>query len=144
MDSPSAKGSRGRSPGSCPGLDAVRASSTLLDKAWQNGPDAARKPQGAINSAVECHLHTVEVAGSNPASPTIVRITKGRFSNRVVNIVSVCMAILMAMPLWACLVRSLPHRALALTPPISREAVHSERCPLHRTSGCAKAVGVCR
>jgi heptosyltransferase-2 len=26
--------------------------------------------RGAINSAVECHLHTVEVAGSNPASPT--------------------------------------------------------------------------
>ena len=27
--------------------------------------------QGALNSAVECHLHTVEVAGSNPAAPTI-------------------------------------------------------------------------
>ena len=26
---------------------------------------------GALNSAVECHLHTVEVAGSNPAAPTI-------------------------------------------------------------------------
>ena len=25
---------------------------------------------GALNSAVECHLHTVEVAGSNPAAPT--------------------------------------------------------------------------
>lgn len=25
----------------------------------------------AINSAVECHLHTVEVSGSNPLSPTI-------------------------------------------------------------------------
>lgn len=25
----------------------------------------------AINSEVECYLHTVEVAGSNPASPTI-------------------------------------------------------------------------
>ena len=25
----------------------------------------------AVNSAVECHLHTVEVAGSNPAPPTI-------------------------------------------------------------------------
>jgi hypothetical protein len=24
----------------------------------------------ALNSAVECHLHTVEVAGSNPAAPT--------------------------------------------------------------------------
>jgi hypothetical protein len=28
-------------------------------------------PCGALNSAVECHLHTVEVAGSNPAAPTI-------------------------------------------------------------------------
>ncbi|SPE27145.1 hypothetical protein SBA5_580024 [Candidatus Sulfotelmatomonas gaucii] len=27
----------------------------------------------ALNSAVECHLHTVEVAGSNPAAPTIFR-----------------------------------------------------------------------
>ena len=27
-------------------------------------------PRGALNSAVECHLHTVEVAGSNPAAPT--------------------------------------------------------------------------
>ena len=27
--------------------------------------------QRAINSAVECHLHTVEVVGSNPISPTI-------------------------------------------------------------------------
>ena len=26
----------------------------------------------AINSVVECHLHTVEVVGSNPISPTIV------------------------------------------------------------------------
>jgi hypothetical protein len=26
--------------------------------------------RGALNSAVECHLHTVEVAGSNPAAPT--------------------------------------------------------------------------
>ncbi len=25
----------------------------------------------ALNSAVECHLHTVEVAGSNPAAPTM-------------------------------------------------------------------------
>ena len=26
---------------------------------------------GALNSAVECHLHTVEVTGSNPVAPTI-------------------------------------------------------------------------
>ena len=25
----------------------------------------------AVNSAVECHPHTMEVAGSNPAQPTI-------------------------------------------------------------------------
>jgi hypothetical protein len=35
-------------------------------------------PRGALNSAVECHLHTVEVAGSNPAAPTIsANIIKG-------------------------------------------------------------------
>ena len=26
----------------------------------------------ALNSAVECHLHTVEVTGSNPVAPTIL------------------------------------------------------------------------
>jgi hypothetical protein len=31
-------------------------------------------PRGALNSAVECHLHTVEVAGSNPAAPTITNL----------------------------------------------------------------------
>jgi hypothetical protein len=30
---------------------------------------------GALNSAVECHLHTVEVIGSNPVAPTIKSIT---------------------------------------------------------------------
>jgi hypothetical protein len=28
-------------------------------------------PQRALNSAVECHPHTVEVIGSNPIAPTI-------------------------------------------------------------------------
>ena len=28
--------------------------------------------QWALNSAVECHLHTVEVIGSNPIAPTIL------------------------------------------------------------------------
>jgi hypothetical protein len=28
----------------------------------------------AHNSAVECHLHTVEVVGSNPAVPTISKL----------------------------------------------------------------------
>src|SRR5260364_85598 len=31
---------------------------------------AAEKCSGAVNSAVECHLHTVEAAGSIPAPPT--------------------------------------------------------------------------
>ena len=35
----------------------------------------------AVNSAGECHPHTVEVAGSNPAPPTILpSITKGSHS----------------------------------------------------------------
>jgi hypothetical protein len=29
------------------------------------------KKHWALNSAVECHLHTVEVTGSNPVAPTI-------------------------------------------------------------------------
>ena len=32
---------------------------------------------GALNSAVECHLHTVEVAGSNPAAPTSITCSMG-------------------------------------------------------------------
>src|SRR5437868_6118535 len=31
----------------------------------------AHRTQWALNSAVECHLHTVEVVGSNPTAPTI-------------------------------------------------------------------------
>jgi hypothetical protein len=30
------------------------------------------KDPWAINSAVECYLHTVEVTGSNPVSPTTI------------------------------------------------------------------------
>ena len=37
---------------------------------------------GALNSAVECHLHTVEVAGSNPAAPTIESTTYGSLPKR--------------------------------------------------------------
>ena len=40
-------------------------------------------PFGALNSAVECHLHTVEVAGSNPAAPTIESITYGHNSRKI-------------------------------------------------------------
>src|ERR1019366_3734970 len=35
------------------------------DSNWLNGNS------WALNSAVECHLHTVEVTGSNPVAPTI-------------------------------------------------------------------------
>ena len=31
----------------------------------------------AVNSAGECHPHTVEVAGSNPVPPTIKKIKRG-------------------------------------------------------------------
>ena len=33
----------------------------------------------ALNSAVECHLHTVEVIGSNPIAPTIFSSTCRHF-----------------------------------------------------------------
>jgi hypothetical protein len=33
--------------------------------------DELTAAQWALNSAVECHLHTVEVIGSNPIAPTI-------------------------------------------------------------------------
>ena len=35
-----------------------------------NPPLYLQEFSGAINSAGECHLHTVEVTGSNPVSPT--------------------------------------------------------------------------
>src|SRR5260363_428367 len=39
---------------------------------------AAEKCSGAVNSAVECHLHTVEAAGSIPAPPTARATLAGR------------------------------------------------------------------
>src|SRR4249920_3318698 len=36
-----------------------------LTRKWQS-----YEAQWALNSAVECHLHTVEVIGSNPIAPT--------------------------------------------------------------------------
>jgi hypothetical protein len=39
----------------------------------------------ALNSAVECHLHTVEVAGSNPAAPTISVIPTMRVPRSLVR-----------------------------------------------------------
>src|SRR5579872_5803537 len=37
------------------------------------GSNSYRK---ALNSAVECHLHTVEVIGSNPIAPTIFSVVQ--------------------------------------------------------------------
>jgi hypothetical protein len=42
---------------------------TSADKSNKN------KEPWAINSAVECYLHTVEVTGSNPVSPTTIHST---------------------------------------------------------------------
>jgi hypothetical protein len=39
----------------------------------------ANRIQWALNSAVECHLHTVEVIGSNPIAPTIFTFVFSRF-----------------------------------------------------------------
>jgi hypothetical protein len=38
--------------------------------------------QWALNSAVECHLHTVEVIGSNPIAPTITYELSTSFDSR--------------------------------------------------------------
>jgi hypothetical protein len=48
-----------------------------LAAAWvrAEGSCKLRVVPRALNSAVECHLHTVEVAGSNPAAPTIESTT---------------------------------------------------------------------
>src|SRR5262249_28586478 len=39
-----------------------------------SSPEGSKfKALRALNSAVECHLHTVEVIGSNPIAPTTLR-----------------------------------------------------------------------
>lgn len=43
----------------------------------------AEKRNGALNSAVECHLHTVEVIGSNPIAPTTPEMPEGKGSTVV-------------------------------------------------------------
>jgi hypothetical protein len=49
-----------------------RSGRRLIPEAYHAArPDPASPGKRALNSAVECHLHTVEVAGSNPAAPTI-------------------------------------------------------------------------
>ena len=51
------------------GFSGVRGGA--LPWAGSKGSCKLRYAPRALNSAVECHLHTVEVAGSNPAAPTI-------------------------------------------------------------------------
>ena len=41
------------------------------------------RTQWALNSAVECHLHTVEVIGSNPIAPTIFSTSYGPLSDHL-------------------------------------------------------------
>jgi hypothetical protein len=50
----------------------------VYHKVWASSPwmvEWVSPTCGALNSAVECHLHTVEVIGSNPVAPTIKSIT---------------------------------------------------------------------
>ncbi len=49
----------------------LRVERTPLDTECRNSAIIAVTAQWALNSAVECHLHTVEVIGSNPIAPTI-------------------------------------------------------------------------
>src|SRR5207245_4772391 len=65
-----------------PSCDASEAGSTIAYCALDSVPIRSQIVDGkfciclnrkgwALNSAVECHLHTVEVVGSNPTAPTI-------------------------------------------------------------------------
>jgi hypothetical protein len=58
------------------GLMGPKRDAILEQKLRVSGlPSAFANGFGAHNSAVECHLHTVEVVGSNPAVPTILSTT---------------------------------------------------------------------
>ena len=52
----------------------MRGESIVVAKCSQaidgNGCNCLNRNNWALNSAVECHLHTVEVIGSNPIAPT--------------------------------------------------------------------------
>ena len=48
-----------------------RSSSKIVDRELVYN-DELTASKWALNSAVECHLHTVEVIGSNPIAPTIL------------------------------------------------------------------------
>jgi hypothetical protein len=54
---------------------------------WNFSQNGKRLPgKGwALNSAVECHLHTVEVIGSNPIAPTIFSIAYDRVIRLVIR-----------------------------------------------------------
>ena len=64
-----------------PSCDACQAGSAIAHRAVNSVPIRSRAVDGngcnclnikqwALNSAVECHPHTVEVVGSNPTAPT--------------------------------------------------------------------------
>ena len=67
----------------CPSRDASEAGSAIAHRGKHSVPKRSHAVDGigcnclnrngwALNSAVECHLHTVEVIGSNPIAPTIL------------------------------------------------------------------------
>ena len=43
-----------------------------MERNTHDGSRMLPRQARALNSAVECHLHTVEVVGSNPTAPTII------------------------------------------------------------------------
>src|SRR5215831_341876 len=63
----------------CSGEVSRESSRVIYPFAYPNGTHAVdgsgcnclNRNGWALNSAVECHLHTVEVIGSNPIAPTI-------------------------------------------------------------------------
>ena len=52
----------------------VRATLPELSSVDEYGCNCLNVKAWALNSAVECHPHTVEVVGSNPTAPTISAI----------------------------------------------------------------------
>src|SRR5215472_11278183 len=55
----------------------------LLVLLYLTGRPSRCLPLRALNSAVECHLHTVEVIGSNPIAPTMESTTYDRFPGAI-------------------------------------------------------------
>ena len=64
----------GAGPGRIPAWPRISESVMLSEVEVRRSHETVAMPETqnwAHNSAVECHLHTVEVVGSNPAVPTI-------------------------------------------------------------------------